>query len=162
MRRASRSEARSAAPGSRIETRARRRTKLDTAPADLGEILRQLKSAIPDTQRERMKWIKANVGKQIRLIDVNDVLFFQSDTKYTRVVVEGYEALVRIPLKDLLGGLDPDKFWQIHRGTLVNVERIREVHPLFKGSAEVVLHDGTRLDLSRRFRVHAWRALGMS
>jgi DNA-binding LytR/AlgR family response regulator len=136
---------------------ARIRAKLDTAPADLGEILRHLKSAIPETQRERMKWIKANVGKQIRLIDVNDVLFFQSDTKYTRVVLEGSEALVRIPLKDLLGGLDPDKFWQIHRGTLVNVNAIAAAERVDAERLQVLLRGcDEKLVVSRKF-AHLFR-----
>jgi DNA-binding LytR/AlgR family response regulator len=63
--------------------------------------------------------------RQIRLIDVDEVLFFQSDTKYTRVVLRDYEALVRTPLKDLLAGLDGERFWQIHRGTVVNATRSR-------------------------------------
>jgi len=102
----------------------RLRAKLDAPPLDLGDILRHLKSAVPEAPREKMKWIKATVGKQIRLIDVDDVLFFQSDTKYTRVVLTDSEALVRIPIKDLVSGLDPDQFWQIHRCTMVNVNAI--------------------------------------
>ena len=57
--------------------------------------------------------------------------------------------------------LAQDVFLRIHRGTLVNLARIREVHPLFKGGAEIVLHDGTRLDLSRRFRAGARVVLGL-
>ncbi|MFD2367050.1 LytR/AlgR family response regulator transcription factor [Pseudoduganella sp. GCM10020061] len=133
------------------------REKLDRPPEDLGDILRQLKSAIPGAQRERMKWIKANVGKQIRLIDVNDVLFFQSDTKYTRVVLEGSEALVRIPLKDLLGGLDPDKFWQIHRGTLVNVNAIAAAERVDAERLQVLLRGcDEKLVVSRKF-AHLFR-----
>lgn len=75
-------------------------------------------------RHEKLKWLKATVGKQIRVIDVEQVLFFQSDTKYTRVVLADAEALVRLPLKDLLSGLDPERFWQIHRGTVVNVNAI--------------------------------------
>lgn len=136
---------------------ARIREKIDKPPADLGDILRQLKSAIPGAQRERMKWIKANVGKQIRLIDVNDVLFFQSDTKYTRVVLEGSEALVRIPLKDLLGGLDPDRFWQIHRGTLVNVNAIAAAERVDAERLQVLLRGcDEKLVVSRKF-AHLFR-----
>ncbi|HEU4853635.1 MAG TPA: LytTR family DNA-binding domain-containing protein [Telluria sp.] len=136
---------------------ARIREKLDSSPADLGDILRHLKSALPGTPRERMKWIKANVGKQIRLIDVNDVLFFQSDTKYTRVVLEGSEALVRIPLKDLLGGLDPDQFWQIHRGTLVNVNAIAAAERVDAERLQVLLRGcDEKLVVSRKF-AHLFR-----
>ena len=49
-----------------------------------------------------MKWVKAAVGKQVKLIPVDDVVYFQSDTKYTRVVLASGEALIRTPLKDLL------------------------------------------------------------
>ena len=94
-----------------------------------------------------MKWIKASVGKQIKLIDVDEVLFFQSDTKYTRVVLAEYEALLRTPLKDLLDGLDSDKFWQVHRSTVVNAKAIaaaeridaERMQILVKGHSEKLL-----------------------
>jgi DNA-binding LytR/AlgR family response regulator len=108
-------------------------------------------------RQERVRWIKASVGRQVRVIDVDEVLFFQSDTRYTRIVLRDYEALVRTPLKDLLGGLDPDRFWQIHRATVVNVnailaaERIdaERMQVLIKGSDE-------KLPVSRTF-VHLFR-----
>jgi DNA-binding LytR/AlgR family response regulator len=93
------------------------------------------------------------------VIDVDEVLFFQSDTRYTRVVLRDYEALVRTPLKDLLSSLDPDRFWQIHRATVVNAnanaiaaaERIdaERMQVLVKGSLE-------KLPVSRTF-VHLFR-----
>lgn len=98
--------------------------KLQATPTDLQAILKSLQAATASTKPEKMKWIKASVGKQIKLIDVDDVLFFQSDTKYTRVVLAEYEALLRTPLKDLLDGLDSDKFWQVHRSTVVNAKAI--------------------------------------
>ena len=73
----------------------------------------------------------------------------------------GRRYLHREPLQHLLGRLDPARFLRIHRGVAVNVERIAEVHPLFQGNAEVVLRDGTRLGLSRRFRAAASAALGL-
>jgi DNA-binding LytR/AlgR family response regulator len=135
----------------------RLREKLSARPADLSDIVRHLKSALPGAPRENMKWIKASVGKQIRLIDVDQVLFFQSDTKYTRVVLADYEALVRIPLKDLLSGLDPDKFWQIHRGTMVNVNAIVAAERVDAERLEVLLRGSDeRLTVSRTF-VHLFR-----
>jgi DNA-binding LytR/AlgR family response regulator len=98
--------------------------KLQATPTDLQAILKSLQAATASAKPEKMKWIKASVGKQIKLIDVDDVLFFQSDTKYTRVVLAEYEALLRTPLKDLLDGLDSDKFWQVHRSTVVNAKAI--------------------------------------
>ena len=74
-----------------------------------------------------MNWIKAAVGKQVKLIPVSDVVYFQSDAKYTRVVLASGEALIRTPLKDLLADLDPNKFWQVHRGTIVNLDAVAGV-----------------------------------
>jgi DNA-binding LytR/AlgR family response regulator len=136
---------------------ARLREKLTAGPADLGDILRHLKAALPDAPREKMKWIRASVGRQIRLIDVADVLFFQSDAKYTRVVTAEFEALVRIPLKDLLSGLDPEVFWQIHRGTMVNVNAIAAAERVDAERLQVLLRgNAEKLPVSRSF-AHLFR-----
>jgi DNA-binding LytR/AlgR family response regulator len=103
-----------------ITTIDRVRKKLAAPPVDLSALLAALR-ATGRADAPRMKWIKAAVGKQIKLIAVDDVVYFQSDTKYTRVVLASGEALIRTPLKDLLCDLDPEKFWQIHRGTIVNL-----------------------------------------
>ena len=133
------------------------RAKLSKPPADLGDLLRHLKSALPGVQPEKLKWLRATVGKQIRLIDVDEVLFFQSDTKYTRVVLADSEALVRVPLKDLLGGLDRDRFWQIHRGTLVNVRAISAVEKIDAERMQVLLRGcAEKLPVSRTF-THLFR-----
>jgi DNA-binding LytR/AlgR family response regulator len=135
----------------------RLRAKLTAPPAGLGDILQQLKAALPDKPREQLKWIRASVGKQIRLIDVQDVLFFQSDTKYTRVVLADSEALVKIPLKDLLEGLDQERFWQIHRGTVVNVRAIVGADRVDAERLEVVVRGSSeKLPVSRTF-AHLFR-----
>jgi DNA-binding LytR/AlgR family response regulator len=136
---------------------ARIREKLSARPADLSDIVRHLKAALPGAPREHLKWIKASVGRQIRLIDVDQVLFFQSDTKYTRVVLAGSEALVRIPLKDLISGLDPARFWQIHRGTMVNVNAIVAAERIDCERLEVLLRGcDEKLPVSRSF-AHLFR-----
>ena len=125
--------------------------KLETTPADLSSLLAQLKNAVTPSS-SRLKWIKAAVGKQVKLISVSDVVYFQSDTKYTRVVLANSEALIRTPLKDLLNELDADRFWQVHRGTIVNVDAVSGVvredaekqFVLLKGRRE-------RLAISRQF-----------
>lgn len=136
---------------------ARIRAKLANPPADLGDLLRHLKTSLPGARGEKLKWLKATVGRQIRLIDVDEVLFFQSDTKYTRVVLPDSEALVRTPLKDLLGGLDRDRFWQIHRGTLVNVGAIAAVERIDAERMQVLLRGcEEKLPVSRTF-THLFR-----
>jgi DNA-binding LytR/AlgR family response regulator len=135
----------------------RARDKLATPAPDLAELLGRLKAAAAPPVQEKIKWIKASVGKQIRLIDVDDVLFFQSDSKYTRVVMEGSEALVRIPLKDYLGGLDSGKFWQVHRATVVNVKAIAAVERIDAERMQVLVRGSDeKLPVSRAF-THLFR-----
>jgi DNA-binding LytR/AlgR family response regulator len=114
----------------------RLKSKLATPPADLNAILSRLSQQI-GPKKERLQWIKATLGANLRLIPVSDVLFFQSDEKYTRVVTADGEALIKTPIRELLDGLDPDVFWQIHRSTLVNVNAIAGVTRDFRGQAHV-------------------------
>lgn len=106
--------------------------------------------------------ISVRVGEHIRVIATEAIDWIEADGNYVHIHVGKQAYLHRETLRGLLATLDPARFLRIHRGTLVNVERIREIHPLFQGNAEVVLHDGTRLGLSRRFRTQARRALGMA
>jgi len=105
--------------------------------------------------------ISVRIGESIRVIATQDIDWIRAEGNYVQIHVDGASYLHRETLRHLLGALDPSRFLRIHRSTLVNVERIREIHPLFQGNAEVVLHNGTRLNLSRRFRTHARHALGM-
>ena len=63
-------------------------------------------------------------GQQVQLIAVDDVSYFQANDKYTSVFTAEGEALIRMPLKELFEQLDPRAFWQVHRGTIVNVRDI--------------------------------------
>jgi DNA-binding LytR/AlgR family response regulator len=125
--------------------------KLASPPIDLSALVTQLRSTMQG-DAGRMKWVKAAVGKQVKLIPVSDVLYFQSDTKYTRVVLASGEALIRTPLKDLLAELDPQKFWQVHRGTIVNLEAVSGV---LREDAErqfiLLKNRQERLPISRQF-----------
>ena len=76
-------------------------------------------------RRGRLAWIRASVGAQVRLIPVDDVCYFQANDKYTSVFTADTEALIRTPLKELAAQLDPERFWQVHRGTIVNVATSR-------------------------------------
>jgi len=129
----------------------RLRRKLGTPPPDLSALVDALRGTV-HAAPSRMRWIKAAVGKQVKLIPVADVVYFQSDTKYTRVVLAGGEALIRTPLKDLLAELDPDRFWQIHRGTIVNLDAVSGV---LREDAErqfvLLKQRQERLPISRQF-----------
>lgn len=111
-----------------VATITRLKERLAAAPADataLSAVLAKLAAALPNIPTEPpLVWITASVGKETRLIAVEDVLYFQSDSKYTAVVTADAEALVRLPLYDLLGKLDSTRFKQIHRATVVNLKAI--------------------------------------
>lgn len=104
-----------------------------------------------------VKRISVQVGERTIVIPVSDIDWVRADDNYVRIHANGSTYLHRETLSHLHASLDPGHFLRIHRSIVVNMNRIREVHTLFQGHAEVVLHDGTRLDLSRRFR-HAARS----
>jgi DNA-binding LytR/AlgR family response regulator len=97
-----------------------------------------------------LRWIQAQVGSNLRMISTREVLFFQSDEKYTRVQTAGAEYLIRKTLKELLDELDPDEFWRIHRSTLVRVDAIAEVTRDLRGRHMLRLRNyAGELEISR-------------
>lgn len=92
--------------------------RLHQAPPDLVSLLRTLERGAP-ARPATLRVIPAAVGREVRMIPVDEVVYFESDSRYTRVVHLGGEALIRTPLKELLAQLDPDRFWQVHRSVIV-------------------------------------------
>jgi DNA-binding LytR/AlgR family response regulator len=84
----------------------------------------QLQAADAPAATPRLRWLSASVGDTIKMFAIEEVLFFQSDEKYTRVVTASDEAHVRKPLREIADGLDPEDFWQIHRGAIVRASAI--------------------------------------
>ncbi|MEO6363366.1 MAG: LytTR family DNA-binding domain-containing protein [Caldimonas sp.] len=123
----------------------------DTAMQALRSVLERLpalaQSAPPLTT------IQAGVGKEVRLIAVDEVVFFESDSRYTRVVHADGEALIRTPLKELLARLDAARFWQVHRSIIVNQRAIASAIRHDDGTMTVTLRGRTeRLPVSRHFQ----------
>jgi DNA-binding LytR/AlgR family response regulator len=104
----------------------RLKEKLRNAPANLEGILKRLADQAGQT-RDYVRWITASQGNELRLITVDEICYFQADNKYTLVVTPHQESLIRRPIKELVDELDPAVFWQIHRGTLVNVNAVAGV-----------------------------------
>jgi DNA-binding LytR/AlgR family response regulator len=97
--------------------------------------------------------IQASLGKEVRLIPVDEVVFFESDTRYTRVVHTQGEALIRTPLKELLAQLDPKRFWQVHRSVVVNCRQIASAVRIDESAMVLTLRDrAERLPVSRHFQ----------
>ena len=117
------------------------------------QLLHQLSARLdPGGRPQRLQWIQATVGQAIQMIPVDEVLFFISDEKYTRVQTATVEALIRKPIKELIDELDPQQFWQIHRSTLVNVKAIAGVTRDFRGRQIVsVRGHPEKLEVSRSY-----------
>ena len=121
----------------------------DTMMQTLLSVQRQLSGA---ASTPKMRWVQASTGSTTRLIAVEDILFFRSDEKYTRVQTAEQEALIRVPIKDLLPQLDEEVFWQIHRSTIVNVGEIAAVTRDDTGRQRVSLkRHPEQLEVSRSF-----------
>jgi DNA-binding LytR/AlgR family response regulator len=94
---------------------------------DLAAIVEQLRARLPGEARGALQWVTASVGKETRLILVEDIAYFKADDKYTVVTTAEGEALIRKPIRDLLDVLDPAIFRQIHRSTIVNMRAIASI-----------------------------------
>jgi DNA-binding LytR/AlgR family response regulator len=133
---------------------ARRDGSVDAPPGPhLQALLHQLSARLsPGQAPQHLQWIQATVGQSIQMIPVEEVLFFISDEKYTRVQTAQVEALIRKPIKELVDELDPRQFWQIHRSTLVAVKAIAGVTRDFRGRQIVsVKGHGEKLEVSRSY-----------
>lgn len=115
-----------------------RRLKAHThePPPDLANVLRILAERVAPA-REYLRWITVSEGQEMHLITLDEVCYFQSDTKYTRVVTAQKCPLIRRTIKELIEEIDPKVFWQIHRGTLVNVNSIAGVTRDFGGRMRI-------------------------
>jgi DNA-binding LytR/AlgR family response regulator len=105
------------------------RARLRDVDAQVDEVARvdALEARLKPAGTQAIRWISAAVGDSVRMLGIDEVLYFQAQDKYVRVVTEDGEAVIRTPIKDLLAGLDPDAFWQVHRGTVVRVSAIDRV-----------------------------------
>lgn len=121
--------------------------------APMQQLLHKLSAQLnPGGAPAYLQWIQATVGQAIQMIPVEDVLFFISDEKYTRVQTATLEALIRKPIKELVDELDPKVFWQIHRSTLVNVKSINGITRDFRGRQLVGVKGLTeKLEVSRSY-----------
>ena len=111
---------------------ARLKARRPAPPDELAARLERLALALGAPAPRRLEVLQASVGREIRLVPVDEVIFFEADARYTRVVHRtpdgsGSEVLIRTPLKELLPQLDPERFWQIHRSTIVAVREISRV-----------------------------------
>ncbi|MBK7684697.1 MAG: response regulator transcription factor [Rhodocyclaceae bacterium] len=150
-----------------LDTVLRLRQRLSAAsamPAADGSIEAVLEKLAKEMREQRapqkyLSWIKASVGAAVRLIPVAQIFYLRSDAKYTLVVWQGGEALIRRTIRELADELDPDKFAQIHRSTIVNLHFVKQVTHGSNETGDVHLTDRTEtLPVSRSY-LHLFRQM---
>ena len=109
--------------------------------------------------RRWLQWIKASVGATVRLIPVEQVAFMRSDEKYTLVVWDGGEALIRKTIRELADELDPERFVQIHRSVIVNLARVAQVSRGLNETADVHLNGRSEVLPVSRSYLHLFRQM---
>jgi DNA-binding LytR/AlgR family response regulator len=120
-------------------------------PLALQAILERLAGASP--RAPRVQVLQASTGREVRLIQVDEVIYFESDARYTRVVCKAGEALIRTPLKELLAGLDEQLFWQVHRSVIVNQRHVASAVRVDEGHMHLTLRGRPEtLPVSRHFQ----------
>ena len=121
-------------------------------PADaLRTLLAQLAPAAAPAAAP-LQWIRAAHGDETRLIAIDEVVYFQSNDKYTSVFLQDEECLIRTPLSKLREQLDESRFWQIHRSVIVAATHVAGTHTDFRGRLVVKLKGRTEhLTVSRNY-----------
>jgi DNA-binding LytR/AlgR family response regulator len=100
-----------------------------------------------------LKVLQASVGREVRLIRTDEVIYFESDSRYTRIVFAGGDALIRTPLKELLAQLDEQVFWQVHRSVIVNHQHVAAAVRVDEGHMHLTLRGRSEtLPVSRHFQ----------
>ena len=107
----------------------------------------------------RLEVVQAQVGNLVHLVPVAEVLYFEAADKYVRVVTAGREHLIRLPLKDLLPQLDPQVFWQVHRGTVVQARHISSARREESGKVTLTLAGRAETLVASRLYAHLFKGM---
>jgi DNA-binding LytR/AlgR family response regulator len=136
-----------------------------TAPAPSAAALDDVLERIAGHLRQRaaprafLQWIRASVANSVKLIPIDQVVFLRSDEKYTLVVWDGGEAVIRKTIRELADELDPDRFAQVHRSVIVNLHRVAEVARAANETAELKLKGRDELLPVSRSYLHLFRQM---
>lgn len=126
----------------------------------LAETLKRLLPGVAaGTGAPRLRYIRAAQGELMHQIPVDEVLFFHADDKYTVVQTATQEHLIRTPIVELVGQLDPERFWQVHRSTIINLDHLAGTRRDEQSRLFVRLRGQAReLPVSRAY-VHLFKAM---
>lgn len=147
----------------------RLQTRLNDQPqreSELERVLGQLRQLVPGhmlpnmpASAEKLTVIRAAVGNNIRMIPIEDVLYFEATDKYINVVTREHSSLIRSSLRELLPQLDSSLFWQIHRSTVVNIRQVHTAHKDETGKLTLKLRDSNDQLAVSRVYAHLFRQM---
>jgi len=141
--------------------RALERAKSQIAAREINQLSGRLLALLEERETERkgstrderyLTRLMIKASSRMMLLKVDEIDFIEADGNYAKLHAGRKTHLLREKMNDLEGRLDPAKFVRIHRSIIVNLERIKEMHPHFNGDYVVVLEDGRQLKLSRTRR----------
>ena len=127
--------------------RVKARLRAGSPATDAGKLIRLLESREQHTRR-----LLVRVREKVVVIRTEDIDWIEAADYYASIHSRGSTYLLRETLNELEKRLDPDQFLRVHRSAIVNVDRVAEIHPLFRGDCTLLLADGTRVKLSRTRR----------
>ncbi len=116
-------------------------TSLDSAGADSARVVPRIRDRLLVTENGR-----------VLFVPIGEIEMVQAAGKHVKIFVQSRCYVIRRPLREIEQRLDGNRFVRIHRSTIINVDQVVELHPLFHGDYEIVLKRGTRVTMSRRFR----------
>ena len=131
-------------------------------PEDLQRTVEQLRSLLGSSlapPTPRLDVIQAQVGSIVNLVPVDEVVYFEAADKYVRVITAEREHLIRLSLKDLLPQLDPQRFWQVHRGTIVQARCIAQARREESGKVTLMLRGRSETLTASRLYAHLFKGL---
>ena len=154
----------------RLRTALARRTTAPAVTGDLEATLAQLRGLLAapalqgmgaksDAAAPRLSVIQASVGTAIHMVPVDEVLYFEAADKYVRVVTSQREHLIRTSLRELLPQLDPTRFWQVHRGTVVRADAIATAVREETGKVTLTLRGCADKLVASRLYAHLFKAM---
>ena len=129
-------------------------------PPGPADVVEQVLARLPGREAPPfLRWIRAQQKEHVRLIPVDEIDFFKAEDKYTVVATKEGESLIKKGIKELAQELDPDRFWQIHRGTIVNVSRIEKVSRSLTGRGVLKLKGRAEMFTVGRNYLHLFKQM---
>jgi DNA-binding LytR/AlgR family response regulator len=134
-----------------------------SAEATMGQTLEQLRhllgQAAPAPAAQRLEVIQASVGTVVHMVPVAEVIYFEAADKYLRVVTATGEHLIRLSLRELLPQLDPQQFWQVHRGLVVRASSIATAQRDESGKVHLQLRGRKERVTASRLYAHLFKGM---